>query len=701
MPYTDQQITDLTKQLQSKGASTADIDAFVSKAKADQGNTTGGGVPNTVFQQSAEQFHPTVAASGGASDVAKVPVNVPKSAVQFGINAAKFLNPVDKVMNIAKLPGAIVGLNRDVKSEQQGEANVSAASQQLINTIRKNKAEGKDTSRLIAQLKTNAGQIPPDLEGDLKPTAVAGNVAKAVVPPAAQHLAGALMSFIKGNPNGEGDTQLQQAEAAIVNDPVGQILPFVLAIKAVAEQAGYGEKFNQIAEKAASPVTDTASKVTGKVTAPFAKSALPETAKAFEEQGIKPPVSAVTKSPFIKGVEALAAKGPFGQTIIDTVNTALNQIQDKTSAIVRSLTPEKIISDENLGKTIQEGLDQYETNFKATSNKIYDEFNKQVGNPKAIVDKTLEVGREVVNQQTKSNYGGVDPKILKMVEKFNQAPGADRFENLKATRTAVGEALAKDPQNAGLKRIYGALSQDMDATVKQVDKGLGAELDKVNEAYATGKSKIESNIAQSIEKSNPERIANNLVKRNSADTLKQVKEMIGPERFAEISKTYMRGLMEDSVTRGKFDVTKFEKNLSKLDDATRNELLNPEQQKAVDTALTELKKLQKLEEAMKPGQKMAEGSQTAFLNKMIQTTGAVGSLIQALFTGQWQVAATILGGLGLEFGATKAISSDVGQQFLTKGFKLPTSPNVPTITTPLGAIKTAVPVLGSTAEQNK
>ena len=65
-------------------------------------------------------------------------------------------------------------------------------------------------------------------------------------------------------------------------------------------------------------------------------------------------------------------------------------------------------------------------------------------------------------------------------------------------------------------------------------------LQKLNAKYKSGKDKIESRIAQSIDKSNPERIAQNLITRNSADTLATVKEMIGPKRFIEVSKAFLR-----------------------------------------------------------------------------------------------------------------------------------------------------------------
>ena len=50
--------------------------------------------------------------------------------------------------------------------------------------------------------------------------------------------------------------------------------------------------------------------------------------------------------------------------------------------------------------------------------------------------------------------------------------------------------------------------------------------------------KIESNVAQSIKQSNPESLAQNLFKRNSADTINQVKEIIGPDVFGDAQNAF-------------------------------------------------------------------------------------------------------------------------------------------------------------------
>jgi len=472
---------------------------------------------------------------------------------------------------------------------------------------------------------------------------------------------------------------LGKAAQTLENDPVGQIAPLLLVARGVAEKSGNVAQFDNAMTKLSSPVTSplnsAVKSVVSKTVAPFANSYDVVKAGEFQAQGITPPVSAITNSPFVKGAESVASKGVFGQPIIDTVNTAMNQIQSKTNDIVTKLTPEKIMSDENLGKTIQEGLSNYEQNFKQTQNKVYEQFTQdlsspenKMGNPKAVIDQTIKIGREVVNQQTKSNFGGVDSRILNMVKNFQEVPDANRFDNLKATRTAVGEALSKDPENTGLKRIYGALSQDMNTTVKNVDPELGRQLDNIDRAYASGKSKIESNISQSIQQSNPERIAQNLIKRNSADTLAQVREMIGTQKYAEVSKTFTRQLFDKSTTRGEFDIAKLKNNIANYDQATIDQILTKKQQSTLNAGISQLEKLQKLKDNMKSGEKMAQGSQTAFLQGVKSTGGRVGALAVAIGTGNFAVAAGILAELGGEYAASKLFTTEAGKKFMTEGF---------------------------------
>lgn len=478
----------------------------------------------------------------------------------------------------------------------------------------------------------------------------------------------------------------EEAQRDLVNDPA-QLFQIAFLARDLAHRTGVGKQFDDVVSMGAKPVMTPARAVKEKAQAPFEKSFARETAEAFEIEGIKPPVSAITTSPFLRGAEALAAKSPFGRKIIETVTEATRKIEQKTNEIVERVSPKKALSDENLGKTFQEGLKEYEDNFKVTESKVYEEFGTQYGKSPTTAFNTKDMLNRIISEQGKDFFRGIDRRLQTMFDKLiGETPEIKAlrkeglpenivqqqikepeltFNELKATRTSVGEQLSRDPSDTGLKRLYGALSQDMERAVSKIDDTAAQQLNQLNINYRTGKQKIEGNIAQSIEKSNPERIAQNLFKRNSADTIATVKEIVGPERFKTISEAFMRKLFEDSQTRGKFDVAKFKSKLAEFDNATLDEWLTSQQQTQIREAMGQLERMQKLSEAMKPGERIREGSQTAFL---VREQARFTGFAAALFSGNFQIAASILAATGLEFAGTRLFTTEAGRKFLTEGF---------------------------------
>lgn len=134
--------------------------------------------------------------------IAKTVGNIPSSAVGFVKGTLNAINPVNIVKNASQIPSEFSHLVKE-----QGVGGV-----------------------------INAGK-------ELLPTAYG-----ALVPQAARQV-------ISGD--------FQGARKTLQEDPVGQILPFILAGKTAAEKAGYGQQFDSAISKIASPVTDTASAVGG------------------------------------------------------------------------------------------------------------------------------------------------------------------------------------------------------------------------------------------------------------------------------------------------------------------------------------------------------------------------------------------------------------------------------------------------------
>lgn len=125
--------------------------------------------------------------------------NIPSSLFNFGKGVLNSINPVNIASNIAQIPGAFSDL-----SQQQGGA---------LNAV-------------VATAK----ELPQEAY-------------KATVPEAGRAL-------LRGD--------LETAQRAITEDPVGQIAPFLLTAQQVAGKTGYGAQFDTAITKTARPVIDTA-----------------------------------------------------------------------------------------------------------------------------------------------------------------------------------------------------------------------------------------------------------------------------------------------------------------------------------------------------------------------------------------------------------------------------------------------------------
>lgn len=555
---------------------------------------------------------------------------------------------------------------------------------------------------------------------------------KAVVDQNGGSYAKALLETIKAAPESIPDAvvnyanQIDRARQSVENHPVNEFLGY-LGLKALGEHGAttsdkgtLEESFSNI-NKTTVEGGEAGGKGSPVIEEKPKGSFRPEINKMFQEEGIKPPISAITDSAALRGGEALASKGVFGAQVRDTVLKAVSDLEKKTNDIITKIKPGKVMSDEVLGQTVKEGLLEYQKDFKLTEDRVYGEFSKVFGKSQVPGLKTKAILDTLIKEQSMDQFRGIDPRLSKMfdrltgrnnpeikalqdnIDEFKSKAGGKvppeletemeklqdkynkplTFSELKETRTAVGEALDREPANSSLKRLYGALSDDMQTAVKQVgldtpfgkDAAAAAEaLDKLNEGYRTGKAKIESNISQSIGLSNPESVAKNIIKRNSAETLKLVREMIGPERFSEVQKYFLRDILENSIKKiqkkisdsetviqSKFDVSKLKQQLTEYDLETLKELLTSEQLTELNDSIKKLEKFDVMGESLKTGQKMAEGSQTAFLTKLSAFTGA-------LFSGHIGIAIPILMG---DLALKTLFTSKFGRRLLTEGLTMP------------------------------
>jgi hypothetical protein len=166
-------------------------------------------------QESATKYKPIFPAADvgtetSLSAAAKTVGNIPSSAWNFVKGLANLINPIEIGKNIQ---GTIQGIPELVKES----GGVKQAFGNIISTFPKSAYE-------------------------------------TAIPEAARGVIKAIGGAFGGNQS-KVDTGLQMAQQSVINDPVGQIAPFLMAGKAVADRAGIGEGFDKAITKTSDIVT--------------------------------------------------------------------------------------------------------------------------------------------------------------------------------------------------------------------------------------------------------------------------------------------------------------------------------------------------------------------------------------------------------------------------------------------------------------
>lgn len=356
-------------------------------------------------------------AGGVAKEAAKVLPNMIPSAFNFAKGVVDFMNPLSTVKKLYDVGTEIGDENNLNKETDRANAGTADAQNKLIETWKQQKAEGKDTSHLDAYFKANGIDTSKIATPASRPGAfgqVAAEVPKAayetLVPEAARGLATAAHGAITGNDN-EIDTGLATAHRDIVNDPVGSIMPFIMAAQggaaaldklgvtkgaSAAVESGIGN-MGKAGIKAADVITKPARYAFGKVAEVAAKAGegVKSAAKFAGRQMTG--LNAETASEFAKDP---TLKPTNAEGLITKREEIGGQVQEAlaTKKAALGVTPE------SLGQEVQSALAKRSEALKETG-PVYNAIRKNGEN--------IQVEKNWIDQQIKSATG-VDIKNGKL-----------------------------------------------------------------------------------------------------------------------------------------------------------------------------------------------------------------------------------------------------------------------------------------------
>ena len=386
--------------------------------------------------------------------------NIPSSLFNFGKGVINSLNPIQIASNLAQIPGAF----SDVVQQQGG---------------------------VLPALGATAKELP-------------GQTVKALVPEAGRDLASAGFSAVTGSDRfGTTSQNLEAAQRAITNDPVGQIAPFLLAGKQVADATGYGQNFDNAITSTARPVIDTAKaigSVPGNVVGGIMKSA------SSHVLGLEPKsISNIISNPdaYSKLAQDQASRGglanEFGSAVdqleanLNEAGTAYNPIRaiDKPVAV-----PENFISNvfDKFGLKIDNGTVVADTKSITRNTSDIRALQNFVDN---WGDKTTLTPAEYLNMR----------KDIAGIAKFGKEIGTNADAKLVGTELYAKANESIRPQIDGLKTLdeqYSPIRQQFDQIKKdflQKDPSGGytfkdGAINKIANALGTGKESLLNRMEQ-------------------------------------------------------------------------------------------------------------------------------------------------------------------------------------------------------------
>ena len=458
-----------------------------------------------------------------------------------------------------------------------------------------------------------------------------------------------------------------------------------------------------MAGKAVGGVINSATE--GKTIAPFAGSFNEDVANTAAENGVDLPTSSLTSSKAVQSLEAMGSRGLFGGDLTAKIETAGQQINDVADNLVDKAGGTTDLK--TVGDMMSQGAQDFKDTWIQTKNQLYDEAKiPQPENtapmPPAIQQLSDYADKNNINpssipelqaylaQQPTTPILTVAPtntldfldKILaeknNLSETLKPGSGLDYFQGLKddlsdpnynitkaqadlkelnaKLKSSYSSPATATGDTAALRAVASNLSDDIDSAIKAQRPEMAPLIDKANEYYKDGLNKLNSAFGKAIKANadQPEKIFDAVMRNAVPSDVPQLKELIGDKAFQSVQATYIQKMIESSKSSmdGMITPGKFSANLAKNDDMLKA-VLEPEQYKS-------LQDINKLVKAFKTGQGIASGSQTAFVGKLF---GEVG----LLFADPTAAVKLIVGDKLL----SKFLSSDIGQQFLTKGYELP------------------------------
>lgn len=228
----------------------------------------------------------------------------------------------------------------------------------------------------------------------------------------------------------------------------------------------------------------------------------------FAVLGATPSVGQGTGRWSMQGAESLLSGGPTSGGVMRRFAEAQNEqigsgLADVSNQLARN------ISGERAGRAIERGVQTFSKNTNAMRKALYWQADQHIpsdtpigvsNTQRALADLTTPIaGAEA------TTGGQISPKIQQMADNLAQDVAAAQqaglagipYEAVKRIRSQIGEelsdfSLSTDRPTAQLKRLYGALSQDLEAAAQAQGPSAVAAVRRANNYFKASADRLET-----------------------------------------------------------------------------------------------------------------------------------------------------------------------------------------------------------------
>ena len=375
--------------------------------------------------------------------------------------------------------------------------------------------------------------------------------------------------------------------------------------------------------------------------------------EAYRRLGVTPPAGAVSGSRTVGTIEKALESIPSSiQTMQRNAEKILSQTKAAAESLAGKFGPVKTV--QGAGETIKTAAVKAAERFGFKQEKAYQEAFELVGENTPVGAESVIALREALMaelaqapQALKQTFG---PAIAMLRAIEADAVEGLPFAALRQIRTNVGKDIAtphlsgsSGAQNEALKRIYGALTEDMSAAARQAGPEAAKKLaiaDRFTRLYMNTAAKT----FEKINKFDADEKAWNFVMSATKDgvqMLSRLKRHFAPEEWDTVTGTVLArlGLARQGAQNAAgdaFSVSTFLTNWNKISPEARKLLFGGKRYEDLALALDDLVKVVG---SLKEVEKLTNKSQTARHMIGFMSLNTLGGALGAAATGDVQGAA--------------------------------------------------------------